>query len=113
MDNPISDEWMDVDNKWNKQRLPLQDQDAPKGLPFPHIEDSNGQYTIQYIDVYIFQVFFSGLGFQSDPLENSGLMNKDGLVNLCHIFSLKRSGNKPALSKHLCEFSSNRELWEG
>ena len=41
MDDPISDERMDVDNKWDEQWLPLQDQDAPKGLPFPHIEDSN------------------------------------------------------------------------
>jgi len=47
--NPASelpDEPMDVDNN-NAQ----QDQDPAKGLPFPHLEDSNGQYGVQYINM--------------------------------------------------------------
>ena len=40
-------------------------------------------------------------------------MNKAGLSNLCYIFGLKRSGNKPALVERLRDFSSNKDLWEG
>ena len=50
--NPVSelpDEPMDVDNDDAQQQLPLQDQDPANGLPFPHLEDSNGQYGVQYI----------------------------------------------------------------
>jgi len=58
MDDLISDEQMDVDNKQDEQWLPLQDQDVAKGLPFPHIEDSHGQYTVQYINMYALFLFF-------------------------------------------------------
>ena len=52
--NPVSellDEPMDVDNDDAQQQLPLQDKDPANGLPFPHLEDSNGQYGIQCINM--------------------------------------------------------------
>ena len=52
--NPVSellDEPMDVDNNDAQQQLPLQNQDPANGLPFPHLEDSNGRYGIQYINM--------------------------------------------------------------
>jgi hypothetical protein len=39
-------------------------------------------------------------------------MNKPALVNLCATFGLKRTGNKPELSKRLRDFSRERALWE-
>jgi hypothetical protein len=54
MGNPVSellDEPMDVDNNDAQQQLPLQDQDPANGLPFPHLEDSNGRYGVQYINM--------------------------------------------------------------
>ena len=53
--NPVSellDEPMDVDNNdAQQQQLPLQNQDPANSLPFPHLEDSNGRYGIQYINM--------------------------------------------------------------
>ena len=115
--NPtISDEPMDVDssnNNNNKLLLLPQEENTARGLLFPHTEDSNGQHTIQYIGMYILFYLLPPLFPKPDPFENSGTLNKGQLANLCQIFGLKRSGNKPALVEHLHEFSSNRDLWEG
>lgn len=116
--NPtISDECMDVDSSSNNNNEQLQllpqEENTARGLPFPHTEDSNGQHTIQYISMCVPFPFSSTFIPKPDPFENSGTLNKGQLANLCQIFGLKRSGNKPALVERLHEFSSNRDLWEG
>jgi hypothetical protein len=114
--NPtISDERMDVDSSNNNEQLQLlpQEENTARGLPFPHTEDSNGQHTIQYISMCVLFYFLPPSSPNLIPSRNSGTLNKGQLANLCQIFGLKRSGNKPALVERLHEFSSNRDLWEG
>jgi len=96
-DDLISDERMDVDNERDEQRLPLQDQDAAKGLPFPHIEDSHGQYTVQYIEMYaLFLFLFLFLFLQN--LETADRLIKRGCPTSAIYLASNAVGINPLLS---------------
>jgi len=68
----ILDERMDLDSSSSNNnnellQLPQEEQNAARGLPFPHTEDSNGQHTIQYISMYV--CFYILPAFKPDPPE--------------------------------------------
>ena len=100
-DDLILDERMDADNERDnerdEQRLPLQDQNAAKGLPFPHIEDSHGQYTVQYIDMYaLFLFLFLFLFLQN--LETADRLIKRGCPTSAIYLASNAVGINPLLS---------------